>query len=53
MAATETTKAIVSKFISLLYGSLSLSLFGFFLPLLDWNFGFFIGFAGAFVVQVC
>ena len=25
------------------------SLFGFFLLLLDWNFGFFIGFAGAFV----
>ena len=25
------------------------SLFGFFLPLLDWNFGFFTGFAGAFV----
>ena len=31
------------------YSSLSSSLFGFFLPLLDWNFGFFIGFAGAFV----
>ena len=27
--------------------ALSPSLFGFFLPLLDWNFGFFIGFAGA------
>ena len=35
------------------YSSLSSSLFGFFLPLLDWNFGFFIGFAGAFVVWVC
>ena len=29
--------------------ALSPSLFGFFLPLLDWNFGFFIGFARAFV----
>ena len=33
--------------------ALSPSLFGFFLPLLDWNFGVFIGFAGAFVVWVC
>ena len=29
--------------------ALSPSLFGFFLPLLDWNFGFFIRFARAFV----
>ena len=33
--------------------ALSPSLFGFFLPLLDWNFEFFIRFAGAFVVWVC